>query len=285
MQELKAKDYKSAITPTWCPGCGDYALLSATQKALAELAIPTHQVAIVSGIGCSSNFPHFMATYGMHTLHGRLLPVATGLKLANPRMTVIGTGGDGDGYGIGSGHFTHACRRNVDLTYLVMDNQIYGLTTGQTSPTSSEGHATKSTPQGNIEPPYNPIGTALAEGATFVARGFSGDPKHLAELVRQAIEHKGFSLIDVFSPCVTFNRINTYDWFKETLVPLDGHDVTDRATAFARSLEHALLPYGVFYHDKDAVPYEARDPTLSQGVEPARSVGPRDVAPLIRSMV
>ena len=166
-------DFKGRVDPDWCPGCGDFGVLAAVQKALVELQIPNHQIVTVSGIGCSSNFPGFIETYGMHTLHGRSLPVATGVKMANHELTVLVTGGDGDGFGIGGNHFTHTMRRNVDLTYIVMDNQIYGLTTGQTSPTSRLGMKTKSTPYGNIEAPINPITMALAAGATFVARGFS----------------------------------------------------------------------------------------------------------------
>ena len=177
-------DYKGRVDPDWCPGCGDFGVLAAVQKALVELQIPKHEVATISGIGCSSNFPGFIETYGMHTLHGRSLPVATGMKLANHAMTVLVTGGDGDGFGIGCNHFVHTIRRNVDLTYIVMDNQIYGLTTGQTSPTSRIGMKTKSMPYGNIESPLSPVALALAAGATFVARGFSGDQKHLTELIK-----------------------------------------------------------------------------------------------------
>src|SRR5665213_2022060 len=203
--EIKMADFKGRVDPDWCPGCGDFGVLAAVQKALVELQIPNHRVATISGIGCSSNFPGFIETYGMHTLHGRSLPVATGLKLANHDMTVLVTGGDGDGFGIGCGHFVHAMRRNIDLLYLVMDNQIYGLTTGQTSPTSRIGMKTKSMPYGNIETPLSPLALALAAGATFVGRGFSGDQKHLTELIKRGLQHKGFSFIDVFSPCVTYN--------------------------------------------------------------------------------
>jgi len=170
-QAIVMADFKGKVDPDWCPGCGDFGVLAAVQKALVELQIPKHEVATVSGIGCSSNFPGFIDTYGMHTLHGRSLPVATGLKMANHAMTVLVTGGDGDGFGIGCGHFVHAMRRNVDLLYLVMDNQIYGLTTGQTSPTSRLGMKTKSMPFGSIESPLNPISLALAAGATFRAQG------------------------------------------------------------------------------------------------------------------
>src|ERR1700735_3005442 len=186
-------DLKGRVDPDWCPGCGDFGVLAAVQKALVELQIPNHQVATISGIGCSSNFPGFIETYGMHTLHGRSLPVATGMKMANHALTVLVTGGDGDGFGIGCGHFVHAMRRNVALTCMVMDNQISGLPTGQPTPTSRLAMKTKTTPFGNVERPVNPIALALAAGATYVARGFSAEQKHLTELIKNAIEHKGFS--------------------------------------------------------------------------------------------
>ena len=188
-------------------------------------ADPNHNVVTISGIGCSSNFPGFINTYGMHTLHGRALAVATGMKLANHDLTVLVTGGDGDGFGIGGNHFIHTMRRNVDLLYIVMDNQIYGLTTGQTSPTSRLGMKTKSMPFGNVEAPVNPISLALAAGATFVARGFSAEQKHLTDLIKQGIQHKGFSFLDVFSPCVTYNHDNTYQWFRPRVKKLEDDSV------------------------------------------------------------
>src|SRR5437899_1204260 len=194
--------YKSEIKPTWCPGCGDFAVLRALQMSIHALQLEPWNILIVSGIGCSSNLPHFLSTYGFHAIHGRALPVAEGAKLANPDLQVIVTGGDGDGYGMGVERFIHAMRRNFDITYLVMNNQIYGLTTGQASPTSEKGMKTKSTPiEGVIENPIDPISLALASGATYVARTFSGDVKTMAELVKGGIEHKGFALIDCLSPC------------------------------------------------------------------------------------
>ena len=184
---LTVKDFKGKVEPDWCPGCGDFGVLNSLRKACVELGLRPHEILTVSGIGCSSDLPGFFNSYGMHTLHGRALAVASGAKLANHELTVIAAGGDGDGYGIGGNHFAHAARRNVDLTYIVMDNQIYGLTTGQVSPTSRQGMKTKSTPFGNIERPVNPITTAIMNGATFVARGFSGDTKQLAILIQQAI--------------------------------------------------------------------------------------------------
>src|SRR5713226_7783307 len=226
---LTVKDLKGKVDPDWCPGCGDFGVLSALKQAIAELGLRPHEVMTISGIGCSSNLPGYINTYGMHTLHGRALAVATGAALANHEMKVVVTGGDGDGFGIGGNHFLHTMRRNVDLTYIVMDNQIYGLTTGQTSPTSVKGMKTKSTPYGNVENPINPVPLAMVGGAINVARGFSGKQKHLVELLKGAIQHKGFSLVDVFSPCVTYNKDNTYQWFNPRIKLLDeqGHEVSD----------------------------------------------------------
>src|SRR5438093_654211 len=211
--QLTKDTYRGRIHPDWCPGCGDFSVLAALQTALFELELQPNQACVISGIGCSSNLPGYINTYGMHTLHGRALAVATGVRLGNHELKVICTGGDGDGFGIGGNHFVHTMRRNVDLTYIVMDNQIYGLTTGQCSPTSVKGMKTKSTPHGSVENPINPIPMAIVGGATYVARGFSGKQKHLVELLKGAILHKGFSLVDVFSPCVTYNKDNTYQWF------------------------------------------------------------------------
>jgi len=268
LPQLKAKDFKSKIEPDWCPGCGDYGLLNSVQKALAELGKQPHEVMCISGIGCSSNFPGYLSTYGMHTLHGRALAVATGVKFANHEMTVLVTGGDGDGYGIGGNHFAHTARRNVDLTYLVMNNQIYGLTTGQVSPASRVGMKTKSTPFGNLERPVNPVTTAIMNGASFVARAFSGHGKHLVSVIEQAIEHKGFSLVDVFSPCVTFNNDNTYEFFRERIKKLDDeeHDVTDWKSACEKAMSWDETIYtGVYFQDKDMPVLNEQEPVLEDG--------------------
>jgi len=263
-------DLKGKVDPDWCPGCGDFGVLAAVQKALVELQIPNHNVVTISGIGCSSNFPGFINTYGMHTLHGRALAVATGVKLANHDLTVLVTGGDGDGFGIGGNHFVHSMRRNVDLLYIVMDNQIYGLTTGQTSPTSRLGMKTKSMPFGSIEAPVNPISLALAAGATFVARGFSAEQKHLTELIMQGIRHKGFSFLDVFSPCVTYNHDNTYQWFRPRVKKLEddpSYDSADWMAAMGKSLLwDEEIPIGKFFERTDV-------PTL-HGAEPVLDAGP-----------
>ncbi|MEE9237442.1 MAG: thiamine pyrophosphate-dependent enzyme [Thermoplasmata archaeon] len=258
--------YKSELKPTWCPGCGDFGVLNALLKALNELEIDPKDLVVVSGIGCSSNLPHFLNVYGFHGIHGRLIPVATGIRLANPELTVIATGGDGDGYGIGLGHFVHAMRRNIDITYIVMNNAIYGLTTGQASPTSEKGMITKSTPEGVIEWPVNPVAIALSSGATYISRGFSGDPKHLKELIVGGIQHRGFSLVDVFSPCVTYNKVNTYQWFRERAYSLEeeGHDTMDMIAAYQRAHEwDDRIPIGLFYRT-DKPTYEEEDPALRE---------------------
>ena len=235
---LKPKDFKGKVEPDWCAGCGDFGVLRTLQRACAELGLQPHEILTVSGIGCSSNLPGYFNGYGMHTLHGRALAVATGAQLANHELTVVATGGDGDGYGIGGNHFTHTARRNVDMTYLVMNNQIYGLTTGQVSPTSEEGMKTKSTPYGSVEMPVNPITSAIMNGATYVARGFSGQALHLVGLIKQAIRHKGFALVDVFSPCVTFNHDNDYKFFKPRVRKLEDieHDTTDWKAACEKAM-------------------------------------------------
>ncbi len=268
-KQMVMADLKGKVDPDWCPGCGDFGVLAAVQKALVELQIPKHEVMTISGIGCSSNFPGFIDTYGMHTLHGRSLPVASGMKLANHAMTVLVTGGDGDGFGIGAGHFVHTMRRNLDLTYIVMDNQIYGLTTGQTSPTSRVGMKTKSMPFGNVDAPINPVSLALSAGATFVARGFSADQKHLTELIKRAIEHKGFSFLDVFSPCVTYNHDNTFQWFRPRVKKLEdnpAYDPSDWQAAIEKSLLWGdEIPIGLFFERNDIPTAHDADPVLKSG--------------------
>ena len=266
---LTIADTKGKADPDWCPGCGDYGVLAALQKALVDLQIPLHNVITISGIGCSSNLPGYINTYGMHTLHGRSLPVATGVKLANHGLTVVVTGGDGDGFGIGGNHFVHTMRRNVDLLYIVMDNQIYGLTTGQTSPTSRLGMKTKSMPFGNIESPINPISMALAAGCTFVARGFTGEQKHLTELIKLGIQHPGFSLLDVFSPCVTYNHDNTYQWFRPRVKKLEddsSYDSSDWIAAMGKSLMWGEeIPIGKFFERTDIPSLHTAEPILNEG--------------------
>ncbi|MFP6732658.1 MAG: thiamine pyrophosphate-dependent enzyme, partial [Rhodospirillales bacterium] len=242
-----------------------------------DLGLKPHEILTVSGIGCSSNFPGYFNSYGMHTLHGRSLAVATGAKMANHELTVLVTGGDGDGFGIGGNHFTHTARRNVDLTYIVMDNQIYGLTTGQVSPTSAKDMKTKSTPFGSVEAPYNPITAAIMNGASFVARGFSGDTKHLTMIMSQAIQHEGFALVSVYSPCITFNLDNDFSFFKPRVKKLEdeAHDTGDWKAACEKALEWGDTIYtGLFYRDGEAQSLGAQEPVLDAGGPlSARSLG------------
>ena len=264
---VTAKEFKGQVNPDWCAGCGDFGVLNSLQRACAELGLRPHEILTVSGIGCSSNLPGYFNAYGMHTLHGRSLAVATGAKLGNHELNVIVTGGDGDGYGIGGNHFAHTARRNVDLTYIVMNNQIYGLTTGQISPTSSIGMKTKSTPFGSVEMPVNPITVAIMNGATFVARGYSSDVKHLTELMTKAIEHKGFALVDIFSPCVTFNHDNSYAFFKERVKKLEdeGHDTSDWKAACEKAMLWGDEIYIGLFFQKDAPTLGQRESVLDEG--------------------
>ncbi|NQW18112.1 MAG: 2-oxoacid:ferredoxin oxidoreductase subunit beta [Chloroflexi bacterium] len=266
--QLTAKDYKGLVDPDWCPGCGDFGVLNSLQRACAELGLKPHEIVTVSGIGCSSNFPGYFNSYGMHTLHGRALAVATGVKMANHELNVVVTTGDGDGYGIGGNHFTHTARKNIDLTYLVMNNQIYGLTTGQTSPTSMPGMKTKSTPFGNVETPLNPLTSAIMNGATYVARGYSGDIRQLTNLVKGGIEHRGFALIDIFSPCTTFNKDNDHPFFKQRVKKLEemDHDTSDWKIACERAMEWGDTLYtGLFFKKEGETTLDDREPILKKG--------------------
>lgn len=261
-----AKDFQGDVRPDWCAGCGDYGVLSSLQNAYAKLGKGNHEHLTVSGIGCSSNLPGYIRTYGMHTLHGRSLAVATGAKLANHEMNVVVTGGDGDGYGIGGNHFVHTMRKNIDLLYIVMDNQIYGLTIGQASPTSLMDMKTKSTPFGNIEAPLNPIAMAIVTGATYVARGFSGNPRQLTDLIYNGMQHKGFALIDVFSPCITFNKDNTSAFFKQRVLELEDHDPSDKAAALEEAVKWGdEIPIGLFYQDTSRPALDEMEPVLENG--------------------
>lgn len=273
--ELTVKDFKGKVDPDWCPGCGDFGVLRSMQMAAAELGLQPHEMLVVSGIGCSSNLPGYFNAYGMHTLHGRALVVATGAKMANHELQVVVTGGDGDGYGIGGNHLTHVARRNVDLTYIVMNNQIYGLTTGQISPTSEEGMETKSTPFGNVELPINPITSSIMNGATFVARAFSGDPKHMTDLIVAGMRHEGFALIDVFSPCVTFNHDNDYPFFRERVKKLedDDHDPSDWKAACEKAMLWGDEIYIGLFFQTDREPLDAREPVLEEGPLAHRPLG------------
>ena len=281
---LKLADYKTTVHNDWCPGCGDFGIVNALQMALAEMGIERDKATIFSGIGCSGKTSHFINTYGIHTLHGRVLTFAQGGKLANPEMTVVAVGGDGDGLGIGAGHFVAAGRRNIDMTYIIFDNGVYGLTKGQASPTLKLGEKTKSLPSPNTNYNVNPIGLAVASGFTFVARAYSYDVRHLKDLIVQAVRHKGLSFLDVLQPCPTYNDINTRDWYagedlaKESIErhsriykledtgfdPVvhysDEVEINEKlAQALIKSLEWGnKIPTGIFYKNETISPFATR---------------------------
>lgn len=256
---ISFKDFKNDVKPNWCPGCGDFSVQASIQRAAANVGLTPENMAVVSGIGCSGRISGYIYSYGFHGIHGRALPIAQGLKMANRDLTVIASGGDGDGFAIGMGHTIHAIRRNIDITYIVMDNQVYGLTKGQTSPRSQTGFITSSTPKGAIEHPVSPLELALSAGATFVAQGFSSDVKELTSLIEQGIQHKGFSFINVYSPCVTYNKINTYDWFRNNLTKLSDfkdYDSSDRLMAMNTVMQHDGLVTGLIYQNKNQNSYQ-----------------------------
>jgi 2-oxoglutarate ferredoxin oxidoreductase subunit beta len=236
------------IDIAWCPGCGDYGILNVLKKALAELDIAPEKLVMVSGIGQAAKIPHYLRTNFFNGLHGRALPPATAIKAANPSMTVIAESGDGDMYGEGGNHFIHTIRRNPGITNIVHNNMVYGLTKGQASPTSQLGFKTPVQVAGVMLEPFNPLAVAVALDAGFVARAFIGDADKTKEILKKAITHKGYALVDIFQPCVTFNKINTWQWFKEHTYYLeDSHDPHDRSAAFKRALETDKLPLGIFY--------------------------------------
>lgn len=256
MREFKPADYKSAVKPVWCPGCGDHSVLVSFQRAMAELALPPENVAVVSGIGCSSRLPAYTNCYGFHGVHGRSLALATGLKIARPDLTVVVASGDGDGFSIGGNHFLHACRRNVDLTYIVMDNRIYGMTKGQPSPTTEPDWDTAISPGGTGVSPFNPLVVALASGANFIARGFTGNVGYCARLIVEAIRTPGFSFVQLLSPCVTFREDQQPDWKKSTheaVVP----ETDDPGRAARRLMSDDGLNIGILYRGHRA-PYQPR---------------------------
>ena len=245
----------------WCPGCGNFGIVLAIKNAIIKQGIDPKDVLVVSGIGCSSKTPHYIKTYGIETIHGRALPVATGAKLANEDLHVIVVGGDGDGYGIGMGHLMHAFRRNINLTYIVHNNEVYGLTKGQTSPTAPKGTKSVSTPNGAVETAVNPMVLALAGGATFIAKGFAGDVAHLSTLIEKGMQHKGFSIIDVAQPCVSYNPRMSYNWYKERIYKLEeqeGYDPKNKHWSYNIALQDQedKIPVGIYYHsDNDRETY------------------------------
>ena len=261
---VTASDY-AGLKPAWCPGCGNFGILRALNQALVELAIEPYRVLMVSGIGQAGKLPHYSRGNVFNSLHGRPIPPAIGARIVNPELTVIAVSGDGDAYGEGGNHFLHAMRRNHDITYLVHNNQVYGLTKGQASPTSDQGFVTRTTPDG-AAPPLNPIAVAIAAGATFVARGFAGDVDHLAELIKMGIQHKGFALIDILQPCVSFNHQNTYDWYRQRVYKLGAeHDPGDKVAGFNKAQEWGdKIPVGIIYKVLHPT-FEEQFPALSQG--------------------
>lgn len=281
--EYKLADFKTPVHNDWCAGCGDFGILNAIQMSLYELRISPHQAAIFSGIGCSGKTPHFINTFGIHTLHGRVLPFAQGAKLANPNLKILAVGGDGDGLGIGSGHFVNSGRRNIDITYIIYNNGVYGLTKGQASPTLKLGMKTKSLPQPNVNDSINPIALACVSGFTYIARGYSYDIKHLKEVIKRGIEHSGLSFIDVLQPCPTYNDINTKEWYQSfsldennpsIRIPKiykleeEGYNgVVDNDEESSNKIIKAIekskewenrIPLGVFYENKKTPTYEER---------------------------
>ena len=259
--DVRFTDFKSDKQPTWCPGCGDFGTMNGMMKALAETGNDPDNTFVVAGIGCSGKIGTYMHSYALHGVHGRALPLGIGVKLANPDLEVMVAGGDGDGFSIGVGHFVHAVRRNVDMTYVVMDNRIYGLTKGQASPTSREDFETATTPEGPNMPPVNPLALAMAAGGTFIAQTFSSDAQRHTELVKRAIEHPGFGFVNVYSPCVTFNDVDTYDYFRDAIVDLGetDHDPTDRDQARDKITDAETEYLGVIYEDENSVPWEERE--------------------------
>ncbi len=282
---LKLSDFKTDVHNDWCPGCGDFGIMNSIQMALADLQIPRHKTAIFSGIGCSGKTSHFINVSGIHTLHGRVLTFAQGAKIANPDLTVIAVGGDGDGLGIGAGHFVAAGRRDVNMTYIIFDNGVYGLTKGQASPTLKLGLKTKSLPTSNINYAVNPIALAIASGFTFVARGYAYDVRHLKDLIKRAVKHDGLAFLDVLQPCPTYNDINTKDWYagidqmdqstgttKPRIYKLEdtGYDpivhyneeveLNEKVTqAMIKSVEYDnKIPIGVFYQNEIISSYHTR---------------------------
>lgn len=289
-EELRLPDMNTIETSDWCPGCGDFGILMGIKKAVVALGRPKAETCVVSGVGCSGKLNHYINTYGFEGLHGRTQPVAQAIALSNHDLNVVAVGGDGDGYGIGMGHFMHAMRRNINMTYIVHNNQIYGLTKGQYSPTTEKGMKTSSSPHGAVEEPVNPITLALAsEGASFIARGFAGDIKHLHELILQGMQHKGYALIDVLQPCVTFNKLNTYEFFKERVYKLqedETYDMTSKNMARERAMEwHKRIATGVFYKNENAPRYEDSIQAIQEQALVKHDISNVDVNPLFEELV
>lgn len=269
-------DYRGQ-NPAWCPGCGNFGILRAFKDAMIEMDIEPHQITVVSGVGQAGKFPHYIKCNTFNGLHGRTLPVATGIKLSNHDMLVVAVAGDGDCYGEGGNHLIHAIRRNIGVKLFVHDNQIYGLTKGQASPTSMEGMKTKNQPFGVFSEQLNPMALAVALDCSFVARGFSGDGEHLKGLMKEAVHHKGFTLVDILQPCVTFNKINTFEWYKEKVYHVEPeYNPEDRTGAFKKALEWGeRIPIGIIYRNhretlEERVPIIKGEPLVRQSFDPSK---------------
>ena len=278
---VTVSDY-AGLKPAWCPGCGNFGILEALNRALIEMEIEPHQVLLVSGIGQAGKLPHYTRGNVFNSLHGRPVPPAIGAKIANSELIVIAVSGDGDAYGEGGNHFLHAARRNHDITYLVHDNQVYGLTKGQASPTSDVGFITKTTPYGATSP-VNPIALAIVSGASFVGRGFAGDIDHLSHLIKKGITHRGFALIDILQPCVSFNHKNTFQWYRERVYKLEDerYDPSDKKAALEKALIWGEgIPIGIIYEENLPV-YEDQLPALSEGPLVKQKIDPRRVEKLL----
>ncbi|RJR30863.1 2-oxoacid ferredoxin oxidoreductase [Candidatus Parcubacteria bacterium] len=280
----KAEDFKTNVKPTWCPGCGNFGLWQSYREALAELGLQPHNTAMVFDIGCCGNAANWHKLYAFHSLHGRTIPVAFAIKIANSELTVVADSGDGGGYGEGGNHFLHTCRTNIDITYIVHNNQIYGLTTGQASPTTEIGLQTKTTPQGQLDRPFHPLQVAIAQGATFVARGFTGDPMQLKNIIKEAIKHKGFSLVDILQPCITWNKLNTFTWYKQRVYKLEEQnwDAKDKEKALAKAGEWGdKIPTGIFYQEQ-APSYESQLPQLKDKTLVEQGVQAQDISKFLK---
>lgn len=297
------EDYKGQI-PAWCPGCGDFGILNSLKRALVELNLAPRDVLIVSGIGQAAKLPHYMRVNTFNGLHGRALSPATGAKISNGKLVVIAIGGDGDGYGEGGNHFMHTIRRNPDITLFVHNNQVYGLTKGQASPTSDIGMVTKVQHEGVMIPPFNPLAVAVALDASFVGRSFTGEPDHLVSIMKEAITNKGFSIVDILQPCVSFNKKNTFAWYKQRVKKIEsGYDPTNREEAFKKSLIWPArparlrsggpnghsgggdeIPIGVIYkHSRPT--FDEQVPALKKGVLIDQKLNPRAVEPLLKEFM
>ncbi len=278
---VTTSDY-AGLKPAWCPGCGNFGILNALNRALVEMKIEPHQVLLVSGIGQAGKLPHYTRGNVFNSLHGRPVPPAIGARIANSELIVIAVSGDGDAYGEGGNHFLHAARRNHDITYLVHNNQVYGLTKGQASPTSDVGFVTKTTPYGAASP-VNPIALAIVSGASFVARGFAGDIDHLSHLIKKGITHRGFALIDILQPCVSFNHKNTFQWYRERVYNLEDerYDPSDKKAALEKALIWGEeIPIGIIY-EEDLPVYEDQLPVLSDGPLVKQKIDSRRVEKLL----